>query len=804
MADGSRGGGMRLTGNERSQDDLTTQSGPLPLGDMDSFIGRSVLIGQAKKLLEEVRLLTLIGIGGVGKTRLMQQLTAQIATNYRHGVVTVYLADLKRNDGRLAATIADALGLQDNSPDPDDAVRVLKEHLQDREMLVVLDNCEHLVGDAGPLPPLLRRLMEDAPSVTVLATSRVRVGVRGEHHLLVQPLSVGDGDESPAMSEGAIPEALQLFVDRARAYEVTIEESDYPLAMRLCRTLDGIPLAVELAAAQLGPISLRDLLELLEQDPLDVLVDGDSEQKHQVTMRSTLEWSWRLLSPSEQYMWRSAAVFEGSFDRAAVRDVCGIDDRDAVTLLSSLVRRSVLSVAEDDHDGSTRYRMPVTIRAYGLEQLSEEEFGLLQRAYADYYGKLMARAAEEWFGPEEILWMRRLRRDLSNFRAARAFYLADGDLHDKAVDIATNETRTRFPIFAGMLYENVHTLTTALDRRSQTRSPRQVVGLSLASWVAHIQGDQARAKPLLVQAEKLALELGCSDTLPPLINARGTSVWLTEPDPAKARNALPIFRQAIEASREAGGSPGDLHMLELFEVIATAFLGDESSARELASQLLLKARAAGARWALSWALWACALVELRFGDPADTMTLADEGLDIQQAIDDKWGWGWTKWLMGLAAARLGDYELAGYLIGNSTAIQKVTQIHIPGLFPFLRLQHQILGPVRDAIGDEELAKLIKKGESGDYDKAALKRILRLGASKQHRGPQPSPGGLSKREWEVAGLVSGGLTNREIGVRLSIQERTVETHVANVLQKLQLKRRVQIANWYLQHPQLERP
>ncbi|MBE1467527.1 ATP-binding protein [Kibdelosporangium phytohabitans] len=771
---------------------------------MNSFIGRSRLIHTAKELLgkEEVRIVTLVGIGGVGKTRAMQQLVDQVRTDYPDGVAVIYLADVTSRDEQLAAAISEGTGLLDNSPEP--GVDRLVTHLRDRHMLLVLDNCEHLPH----LRHLVRRLLEAAPGLTVLATSRGPLGVRGEHHVRVPPLSVG-GEGGTQANVNHKPEALRLLVDRARPYGVAIGEHDYPKALRVCRKLDGIPLAIELAAGQLGPMTLSELLDILENDLLGVLVDGDSEQDHQRTLRKTMDWSWRLLTPSEQTTWSSAAVFEGGFDLDAARQVCvleGVDHRAVPALITSLVRKSILTA--NQQDGSTRYRMPETIRAYGLEKLDGDRVAALRHAHATYYRERIAHVAANWLQRDEVPMLRGLRCDLPNLRTAEGYFLTAGE-SAIALDLVIDAVRTRFLIFAGLINGMVRMLDLAVDAYAGVKHPRLIVGLALAAWIATITGDQERARPLLERAEELAQQSGQSASLHPLLTARGTWAWLAESDPSKARDSVRILRLALRLAQSGGAAPGDIHMIRLLLAISAGFLGEETEARMLASQLLTEARGAGAQWAISWALWTRALVELRFGTPARAMKLVQEALAIQRSIGDTWGLAWSVWLIALIAARLGDYELTGHLLGFANAMQKLTHASVLGLFPFLRLQQQIVAGVRTAIGDEALSVFVARGEKLFVQprdrEILLDRALRAGndgeagdeRSQKAPGirPHARPGGLSNREWEVASLIADGLSNREIGERLSIVERTAEVHVGNVLRKLGLHNRVGVANWY---------
>lgn len=766
---------------------------PLP-GELNSLVGRAGLLAEGTTLLRTARLVTLIGTGGVGKTRLLQRMASDVASDYEHGVVVVPLTDLRAADDRLESTIADSLGILDNSDTP--GLARLIDYLRNRQVLLMLDNCEHLVGEepgSGQVPRLLRTLLKAAPSLRVVATSRVKLGVQGEHLLVVPPLCTGFEEGCEKANAIRVHSAQRLLFDRARAVGVVLTEDDLPMAGRLCHMLDGIPLAIELAAVQLDTMTLS---EVVEHNPLRLLVDGPSDQDNHRTLRATLDWSYQLLSAAEQGMWAMVSVFEGGFDLEAAEAVCsagGIDRAEVLTLLARLVRKSLLLA--EQRDGRTRYRMLETIRQYGVELIDASEgCGALCRTHADYYAALVDRATREWLGPDEIEWMIRLRVELANLRAALESYLTQPDLVMRGVELAINCVRTRFPIFAGILNEARRVLALALDAHPESPTAHLISALSMAAWVALIQGKNATAEPLLAQAESAARELGCFDTFGPLLYARGTRLFLTEPDIVKARESVALFRAAAEAF-DTADAPGDQSMAELFGAMAAAFLGDRATAVAESARYLAKVRAAGAPWGISWALWTCALVELQYGDPNKAAVLLQEALRIQHAIGDLWGLVWSLWLIAIIAQALGEHELAAQLFGGARSGQELTNTTVLGLLPFLRIQQQAEAAVRRELGDDEFEIQVAYGH-------ALQRaeVVDL-ASRQftaRRAPvaKQLPGGLSPKEFQVANNVAKGMTNRQIGQQMSISFRTVEVHVQKINSKLGTSRRVEIAAWYL--------
>ena len=787
--------------------------------EVDSFVGRSALLGEGARTLERARLVTLIGAGGVGKTRLLERLGARVAGDY-DTTTLVYLAGLKAGDDRLESTIAAEMGLLDNSSVP--AMTRLIEYLRaappedggvdglatgrelrgarprERRTLLLLDNCEHLVGDrpgTGQVPEMLNTLLRGAPGLTVVATSREKLGAVGEHLLVVPPLCAGDGVNCDAscVSDHAPHEALQLLVERARAIGVEIPPQDYPLAARLCDLLDGLPLNIELAAGQLDTMTLREMVE--QRDPLRLLVDGVSEQRHHRSLRATLDWSYDLLGADEKCMWALASVFEGGFDLEAAQAVCrarGVDDADVQPRLARLKRKSLL-VVEQLH-GRTRYRMLETIRQYGRELVESEGLDESVRlAHAEHYATLVDQASTGWFGPEELTWIQRVGAEQNNVRAAQDFYLSDPATAHKGLKLAVDAARSRSYIFGGSLNEARRLLTDGLNAPGGVDSLAMIAGLSTAAWLALIQGNQDTAAPLLALAESAARELDCQDWFPPLLYARATRRWLADADPVSARAAIEVFRAAEQGFREAG-SPGDAHMVMLFLAMCAAFVGDRATAFAESERVLESARSAGARWAISWALWACALAELVHGEADKALLLIQEALRIQHEIGDTWGPAWSLWLTAIIAVRLGEHELGATLFGAANAARKLTNASVLGLLAFLRVQQGAEGAARRALGDDDFEDRVERGEKLSPAKT-MELALEILRVRPTAVEQPPPGGLSKREFEVVELIGRGMENKVIGEQLGISTRTVERHVGNINQKLNKRNRLEIASWY---------
>ncbi len=752
---------------------------------MTTFVGRSDLIAQAKNRLRSARLITLLGLGGVGKSRLLLRLAAEpdVKRAFPGGVWVVRLVDVPARENLVAAACADQLGLLDNADGSPDAR--LRDFFRERRALLMLDNCEHLTDGAlgtGQVSQLLTTLLPAAPMLTVVATSRVRLGVAGEHLLKIEPLPLGD--------------ALSLLRDRAQATGKTITEVELPLAERLCEMLGGLPLAIELAAGQLDVMTLAEIAEHPELLPL--LVDGLSEQRHHRTMYATIKWSYDLLDEREQRVLAIVSVFEGGFDLDAAISVCaesGIGASQVPAVLRSLVRKSLL-LAEATGD-RTRYRMLELIRQFGLQLVGEVGRECeLRSAHARYVLRFAANVREQWFGPREPALLLRMRAELPNSRTAQEFLLSSAKTAEEGLQLPVDITASRAFVFAGVLADCLRMLTRGLEEQHQdTPTMVQLAALCQIAWIAQIQGSDV-AGAALAEAEQLAARLGCRDSFGPLLYARGCRLWLAEPDKDRARGSIALLARA-EAAFAESDDDGYEFMAALYGAMSTVFLGNAETAFAASARVLEMATAARAQWCISWAKWTCGLAELLHGSLQDAIRLAQEALQIQLAIKDRWGPPWTLWLIALTLLRLGKFEQGARMLGGARVAQRLTQTSVLGLEQFLRVQREIESYARLKFGDRfdvELAVGESRASSMDEVYASAKQQFDVGVEVQVT-PRAADK-LTNRELQIAKLVSVPMNDKEIAVKLGISYRTVEKHVQRILAKYGLTTRTDIAVWYL--------
>ncbi|GAA2893034.1 hypothetical protein GCM10010517_57560 [Streptosporangium fragile] len=684
--------------------------GNLP-AEMTTFVGRERQLADARRLLESARLVTLTGVGGVGKTRLALRAATRVARSFPDGVWLADLAPLTEPE-LLDRAVAEALGVRDQSARP--GVDVLVEHLRGKETLLVLDNCEHVVGAVATLTAALLRA---APGLRVLATSRQRLGLPGEHFLRVPPLTV------PARDDAGQPltryEAVRLLTDRtaASAPDFRITERNRGAVAQLCRRLDGIPLAIELAAVRLGTLSIEEILERLD-DRFRLLSDGGSQisPRYHRTLRGVVDWSHDLCTEQERRLWARLSVFSGGFDLAAAETVCsgdGLAREDVMDVLAGLAHKSIVTVTRAG--GRTRYRLPETIRQYGRQRLRDlGQDTALRRRHLDHYRALVRRAATDWCGPREVEWLSRLRRELPNLRTALEFSISEPGEAQAGVEIATNLTRTRCWFFSSTLGEGRHWLGRALALAPCPPGPLRVSAAALHAWIALFQGDQRAAVAFLADHRDAARRLG--DTSAAAVTyIEGAHAMLVRGD----ARAIPMLARARERFRR-GGEIGDAHMATMLWAMSAAFFGDRDTAVAAGLEYLADAETRGAAWAYSWALWSRGLMELRHGDLGEAVALFRDSLRRQWAIDDSWGPVWGVEGLAWTAAAAGRHDYAARLLGAAHRLRQSTGVVLAGLRPFRDAHAEADGLVRLALGSRAYETAFDEGaRTGDVTRLAL-------------------------------------------------------------------------------------
>ncbi|MFB9908826.1 ATP-binding protein [Allokutzneria oryzae] len=685
---------------------------------VNSFVGRAEILTEVReKLAGNARLVTLAGTAGVGKTRLAEEIArAEVdAGTYPDGVHLLRLGDLADAD-LLAQTVAGELGLRDQSTRP--SLDLLIEHLQTRDMLLVLDNCEHLADAAAEL---VGTLLLSSPKLRVLATSRQWLDLAAEHVVPLKPLAFPDMQVEQPVDSLASYDAVRLLIDRADADGVAIDRDTIVDAAKLCQRLDGIPLAIELAARLLIAQSLPEVLARLEELTPRAAGGTRLARNRRRTLEDALSLSYSLCGPDEKRLWARISVFAGGFDWLAAEEVCigeGILRDDILPLLADLIRKSIITT--EKQDGRTRYRVLESVRQFGAQRLAEaNEAGVLRQRHLDHYRRMAADDAREWFGAREVELLIRSWRELPNLRAAIDFCLESQDQVYVSAEIAMNLARLRTWYFAGSLGDARKWLDTALDRlTSETANALSVTTLATGAWMSIIQGDRTRAESLMrrcdTELEELLGRFATPKTIaelapPPVLWAKGSYGFLVGRDP----RSLEVLAAARDRFR-AEGATGDAHMAALFLAMGAAFIGQPEQAHESSAAVLAEAEEAGAEWAITWAMWAQALTELVHGDPRKAVPIFRASLKRQYAIGDRWGPVWAVEAMGWTAGALGDHRRAARLLGAATRLQTQTGVTIAGLAPFDDRRAIAERAARQALPPEDFADAYNTGRDKDF------------------------------------------------------------------------------------------
>jgi predicted ATPase len=677
--------------------------GNLP-AEVTSFVGRRREVAAAKRLLRRHRLVTLTGGPGVGKTRLALRIAAHLTDAFPDGVWLVELAALE-DDTFLAPTVADALGIRDLSGRP--AMVVLAEFLHDNDLLLVLDNCEHVVDACARL---VSDLLQAAPRLRVLATSRQALRAGGEYLLEVPPLPVPDTEEPPAARALARNEAVQLFATRAALARpgFTVDARNRATVARVCRRLEGIPLAIELTAARVRALSLEQIQTRLENYYFELLAEASRTALPRVqTLHTAITWSFELCTEQEQRVWARASVFTGGFDLQAAEEVCtgtGIARQEVLELVAGLVDKSVLIRAKDATEDATaaRYRMLEAIRQYGEQRLASSGHQTAVRLrHRDHYRRLAEQAEREWVGPNELAWFAWFRREHANLRTALEFCLTEPGQARAGLQIAASLWNhwTR----SGWFGEARHWLDSALDLDREPSSAR-AKALWVNGWLALIQADWTAGLSMVQECRELAERLGDEHSLAHATRISGVAAFFRDDIP----RAVALFEDALPGLRAAGDRCGVWSTL-LHLVVSTSAAGDADRALTFGEECLSLVEDCGGSMSKSWALWVHGLGRWITGDRQQADRLTREALRTGRPLDDQWGTAHCLEILAWIAAAERNAERAARLLGGAARLWRSTGTS-PSELRHLAPAHTLCEQrTRHALGDRTFTTLLDEG-----------------------------------------------------------------------------------------------
>jgi len=835
---------------------------------LTSFVGREHELAELERLSKMCRLLTLTGPGGCGKTRLAVELASCLAPAYPGGVYVVSLAPLA-DPSLIVSAVAATVGARESADEP--LSETLARVVGERRMLLVLDNFEHLVLAA----PVIADLLSACPHLLTIVTSRELLRLQGEQVFLVPPLTLPDRTGLPSNGADIVSivsesEAGRLFVDRARSAQPDFRlDPSTALAVReICVRLDGLPLALELAAASVRLLSPQAMVGRLARR-LPLFTDGARDlPARQRTLRGAITWSYDLLEEHERVMFRRLAIFVGGCTLEAAEAAGGADDgagRDHLGVITSLLDKSLLR-RQDGPDGEPRFAMLETIREYGLEQLqvAGEDISV-RRRHLGWFAKFAERCQTGVLGPEGPLWLDRLAAELDNFRAALAWSVIDADRVSARAGLRTAGALHQLWLYRAYLSEGQHWLERTLaadqeqgdDGRDDDDVPLpairtgalgadpRVIALNALSILL---GTLSRQEQCSIRSEEaLALARVVQDRIGEVHALIGLANYLPT---SESGRSIALLEQSVSIARSQGETVAAWRSLRnLGYMLARS--GDDERARLVLEESLAIARATGGFvWGVAQSVRDLGTLALNQGNLDRASQLLEESLGLVAQMRSTQGRHSVLMTLGTIALARGDaHGAAEYLIesltlayhdgqrlgfarcleGLATAVATEASgasaasalgvVHLLGAATALREEmgrpavrieqsfvERTVAALKASLGEDAFLRGWAEGRAMTLAQAYTLAIetapvpaadaRKADAADREAGRGASC--LTHREREIAVLVAHGLTNRQMAKELVLSERTVDSHIRNIMSKLEVGSRAQIAAWAVEH------
>jgi predicted ATPase/DNA-binding CsgD family transcriptional regulator len=734
---------------------------------------------------DDVRLVSLTGPGGIGKTSLALDVAMRVRSAFPDGLVFVSLAAIREPE-LVLPTIAQAAGIRESANlTPRTS---LEEALRSKHILVILDNFEHLLAAA----PDIAWLLATCANLKVLATSRARLQIRGEHELAVLPLPLPDSQDPDDLTNPA----MALFAERAREIEpaFNLDPVTTPVVAEICRRLDGIPLAIELAAARVKVLPPSALLARLDRR-LPLLTGGARDLPDRLrTMRDAIGWSYDLLEAAEQSLFRQLSVFTGGFTLHEAQSLVEEDDAEPAVLegLAGLVDASL--VRQLEREGEPRFLILETIREFGLEQLSiQGEADLVQSRHADLFLTFAEAATPRLRGAERTAWLERLEQAHPNLRAALAWSL---EQHDAERGLRLAGALWQFWWWRSHLGEGRQWLDRALALPDAGAYPvPRARALTGSGALAETQGEYAVAEAYHDRAEAAWQETG---------DTRGLAIsllfrWLVSfnADDQQRMNALAA--ESLRLFREID-DPWGIAMSLMEQGVMAMRRQDHAAAEEILTEGIARFEAINDQWGIAICKGVLANVATDTGDYPRSAALLSESLTTLLLLDDLWGVATVLPAAARMAAEQGEYAWAVRISGAIARMHETMGALLKA--PFRVRFEQTLTEAKTVLGEERFAEALAEGQAMSPEQAvqeAIRPIATVSASEAGdvRRPAVIATTLSPREREVLRLVPE-CTAREIGAELFISESTVRTHIENILNKLGLRNQKELIAYVYQH------
>jgi non-specific serine/threonine protein kinase len=751
----------------------TTQNLPAQL---TSFVGREVQLAEISRLLAKARLLSLVGAGGCGKTRLALEALNALAPADADGAWFVDLAPIA-DSALIPQTVATVLGIREGWRRP--LIETLADDLADREVLLLLDGCEHLVGACAAFA---ERLLQSCPRLRILATSREPLGVPGEINYRVPSLTLPATELVLTAERLLTSEAGRLFADRAALADAAFSVNDHnaPVIAEICYKLDGIPLAIELAAARVQFLSVEGIAERLT-DRFRLLTGGSrtAMPRHQ-TLRATVDWSYDLLSHPEKLVFQRLGVFSGGFTIDAAEAICRDRSSEAFELLGQLVHKSLV-IREERRRDVDRYQQLDTIRHYALDRLvASGEVEQIRRRHAQYFVELAEAAERRLRGPDQASWLARLEDDHDNLRAAMEWCRVTDPQLAARLAVALGW----FWYGHGSLREGRDWLETAVAC-SAPNTHRRAMALRRLGNLQYLQGNYDGGRGNTEEALAIFEALGDLEGQAACSNNLGLYVFASGDLPG----AISLTEHSLQLGR-AVGDPANMGTA-LLNLGTYAVLRHEPTAADgLLGESIGIFRRLQDRRSIALVLGFQFFVALDRRDHAHARALGRESIDVLLELGDQWMLAEILYRFASLAAGESRPEDALRLAGAAAAVlEKLGAVASPTT---TQLLERWLESARAALSPERTSLAWSEGSQMTLEDAIAEALRQASDVKSAQPPDRS--GLTRREFEIATMVAAGMTNRQISQKLFIAERTAEGHVERIRNKLGFRSRSQVAAW----------
>jgi predicted ATPase/DNA-binding CsgD family transcriptional regulator len=778
--------------------------GELPV-EITGFVGRRTELAKLSTLLRTARMVTVTGPGGVGKTRCALRAAARLGDRFTDGIYLAELAGL-HDPELLPHTIATALGLPEQDTRP--PLEAVLDYLRGRQVLLILDTCEHLVDASAMLASTVLRGTE---GVTVLVTSRQPLDVTGERICRIPPLPVPAFDPTDPTRVGTAAEtghgdAVELFAQRAAdavpGFAVT--DANRADVIRLCWWLDGIPLAIELATVRLRAVPLDQLAGRLEDRFLLLTGERRDALPHHQTLRTATQWSYDLCTPAQQLLWARLSVFDGGFSIDDAEQVCAqppLSQVDVVKALIDLVDKSVAAQAGD------RYRLLDTIREFGAEKLAEcgaDEESAVRRAHAARYLAMARYFGTNPIGEDQLDRYRELRAEHANLRTALEYTFAVGDMDAEAASLATD--LYAYWQISGLLSEGRYWMDKVLDRFPGPSAER-AWALVMIGILAALQGEVTDALAAADEGIPMAEELGEA-----LTASRGYG----------SRTLASVFAGLHEQAAQSGATGderaeaiADLPGIVALDVeMSLLYFGTGEPHRSLERcrhGLALFRPGSRERWMQGWLNCYTGMAEFLLGSLDDSAATLRTALAMKYELGDVVGMAYCLETLGWVASAWGRYDRTAWLLGAADALWDRVGSRLSGDAALEQLRQEAAKSAGDGLGAARYATLYNRGSrdqlehvvalaAGDEDAAIAvtgksgRRAVMAQPAGGDTNAHVALGQLTSRQRQIAWLVAEGLSNREIAERLVISKRTVDTHIDHIFGRLGVSSRMQLAAW----------